>query len=967
MSVYVRLLIVVFCLGVAVQAPVASDNPAQPHRETKQKPNIDPITTIDTLNRLASAHVELDKCADAQPLLEEVRTKSDQYNYPAGKAEALLLLSQCQNKNDNHALALNTANEALSLWQSVADNRGVVRAHLQIGQYQMAQTMLVEATQSFQTALEDAGNLGDAKLQAESLVYLGYVGFRKGAWQEVFAFLASAQQLIDGDAEPYLMGQITGGFADASLETGLADVGLQKFTETLEYYRLANSPEGIAGTLWGIGKAHYILGEYPQALAKFQEALASAESSDLTRWIAQTLEYLGRTNEKMGQHEQALEQFEKALGLYMKMGNPMEVARVRAFMGQVYQAQGKLDKAGDLYKEALKTFDVLNDQVNRSATFFGLGKLEMQRGNYDSAEGYFRQSIEITENIRRMSTSRDLTAAFSATVHDRYEQYIECLMHRNDKQAAVQAFELSESERARSLVEFLRGTETNLLANLDPELARREKSLRQLLRAKEDSRVALLTTQYKKADLESLDTELAKLDDEYKSVTMAISRRYPAYDQITQPRSWDLGRIQEKVISDDDTLLLEYLIGVDKSYVWVVTRSSFTSHEISGDIGTAAEAAYNLLKESKTDNENELTQATQTLAQMILAPVADQLNKRRIIVIADGALNYIPFQILSSTSSNGEPLVAQHEIINAPSASILGELREQAAGREARSKLLAAFGDPVIARRQDDNSKPGDHVTLGNALRDIELDGDKFDPADAGDLFYAEREINNLRDIASPEKTFAATGYAANRNQLFSMDLSQYAILHFATHGFLDPKRPEHSGLLLSMLDEQGKDQKGFIELQDVYSLRAPVDLVVMSACRTALGKDVRGEGLVGLTRGFMYAGATTVVASLWKVDDEATAELMKRFYIEMLQNRKTPDEALRIAQNSIRQIPRWRAPHYWAGFILQGEYRYVVNSERSWRRYSTLIVIGIMGVLLVSAVGWYRYRVGAVSSAWKK
>ena len=306
----------------------------------------------------------------------------------------------------------------------------------------------------------------------------------------------------------------------------------------------------------------------------------------------------------------------------------------------------------------------------------------------------------------------------------------------------------------------------------------------------------------------------------------------------------------------------------------------------------------------------------------------------------------------------------------------MGELREKAAGRGARSKLLAAFGNPVIDRSQRNDNKPTEQVAfaetqsaehLRNALRDIELNGDKFDPAVVSDLFYAEREINNLRDIASPAKTYAATGYAANRNQLFSIDLSQYAILHFATHGFFDLKHPEHSGLLLSTLDEQGKDQKGFIELQDVYSLRAPVDLVVMSACQTALGQDVRGEGLVGLTRGFMYAGATTVVASLWKVDDEATAELMKRFYTEMLENQKTPDEALRIAQNSIRQTPGWSAPHFWAGFTLQGEYRYVVNSERGWRRYSTLIVIGILVALFVSAAVYYRYRVGAVSSAIKR
>jgi len=160
------------------------------------------------------------------------------------------------------------------------------------------------------------------------------------------------------------------------------------------------------------------------------------------------------------------------------------------------------------------------------------------------------------------------------------------------------------------------------------------------------------------------------------------------------------------------------------------------------------------------------------------------------------------------------------------------------------------------------------------------------------------------------------------------------------------------------MVDDQGNQQKGFISLQDVYSLRAPVDLVVLSACRSGLGREIRGEGLVGLTRGFMYAGATTVVASLWKVDDEATSELMKRFYIEMLQNKKTPGEALRIAQNSIREKPEWSAPHFWAGFTLQGEYKYVVHSKPGWRRYSVLIVIGLLMIVSVTVIGLYRYRV---------
>jgi CHAT domain-containing protein len=931
----------------------------------------DPVTKVDTLNGLASAHLAVNNYREAQPFLEEAGKISAQNNYPAGKAEALLLLSQCQNE-ENHAVARDTATEALSLWQGIGNERGAARSHISIGVYHFAEMNLVEAAQDFQSALDLATKIGDPALQAEALVYLGYVEHRKGAWQEVFSFMKRAEELIDKEAELYLMGRITAGYAEAFIETGLPEVGLQKYEEALTYYRDTNTPRPLVSMSWGIGKAQFILGKYPEALSRLQQTLAAAEERDLKNWKAQCHEYLARTYAAMNQPAEAFAHYEMALPLYQKLGNPMEEARVLALIGQLYQTQEKLDEALPFYQRALQTFDALNDPVNQSVTLFAMGQLEMKRGNFETAENYLRQSIETTERIRSRSATRDLTSAFSATVHDRYLQYIQCLMRRNDRQAAVQAFEISESARARSLAEFLRSTDTNLLTRWDPALANQEKSLRHLIRAKKDFRVTLISKEDKKAELEKLDSELAQLDEQYKSLSATISQRYPAYDQITQPRGWDLARIQNEVINDDDTILLEYILGTDKSYVWAITRNSFNSHEITGEVAKAAETVYNLSKEPAKDG-NQLTQAAQTLSQMVLSPVAGQLNKRRLIVIADGALNYIPFQMLPSPSSNSEPLVAQHEIINAPSASILGELREEAAGRGVRSKVLAAFGNPALHRRNGDAKDalasaktPATDNALHYALRDIELNGDDFDDSAIGELFFAEREIANLRDIASPEKTFAVTGYDATRDQLFSMDISQYAILHFATHGLLDPKRPEYSALVLSTVDRQGKERKGLIGVQDVYSLRAPVDLVVLSACRTGLGKDIRGEGLVGLTRGFMYAGATTVVASLWKVDDAATAELMKRFYSEMLQNHKTPDEALRIAQNSIRQIPEWSAPHYWAGFTLQGEYQYVVNSERGWRRYSTLIVIGLVMIVLVSVAGWYRYRVRAAYSALK-
>ena len=925
----------------------------------------DSATRVDTLNGLATAYLAVNKYQEAQPLLEQARKITEQSNYPAGKAEALLLLSECQNYA-NHAEALNTSGEALRLWQNIGDDRGQMRTHVAMGNYYLAQANLIESEQEFHSALDLATKMGDLPLQAQALVYLGYVEYGKGAWQEVFTFMKRAEALIDKDAEHYLMGRISTGFAEAYIETGLPEDGLKKYEEALEYYRKTNVPRPVAISSWGIGKAQYVLGRYPEALSTLQETLAQAEFYKFPSLEAQSHDYLGRTYAALNQQKQATDHFEMALVMYGKLGNPMERARVWARIGQLYQTQGKLDEAQKFYQQALQTFYALNDGIDQSATLFAMGQLETKRGNFDIAENHFRQSIETTDSVRRRSTSRDLAAAFSATVHDRYLEYIQCLMRRNDKQAAARAFEISESERARSLAEFLRSTETNLLASLDPELANQEKSLRHVIRAKEDNRVSLVGQKTKeKADLEKIDAELAQLELElaqleaqYKSVSATISQRYPKYDQITRPRGWDLARIQQQVLNDDDTVLLEYVLGTDKSYVWAITRDSFTAHEITGDVGKAAETVYNLSKDPAKGHENELTQATRVLSDMVLSPVASHLNKRRIIVIADGALHYIPFQMLPSPSSNAEPLVVQHDIINAPSASILGELREEVAGRGVRSKVLAAFGNPALGPAQQS-------AKASQQLRAIDVSGDNFDLSTIGQLFFAEREINSLREIATPAATFTATGFAANRKQLFSMDFSQYAILHFATHGLLDPTRPEHSGILLSMIDDQGKKQEGFITLQDVYTLRAPVDLVVLSACRTGLGKEIRGEGLVGLTRGFMYAGATTVVASLWKVDDEATAELMKRFYTEMLQNRKTPDEALRIAQDSIRQIPRWSAPHNWAGFTLQGEYQYVVNSKRGWRRYSTLIVIGLVGIVLVSAGGFYRYRLRA--SAVKK
>ncbi len=205
---------------------------------------------------------------------------------------------------------------------------------------------------------------------------------------------------------------------------------------------------------------------------------------------------------------------------------------------------------------------------------------------------------------------------------------------------------------------------------------------------------------------------------------------------------------------------------------------------------------------------------------------------------------------------------------------------------------------------------------------------------------------------------YKATGFEANRDAAMKPGLADYRIVHFATHGLMNAKHPELSGIVLSLVDENGNSQNGFLRLHDIYNMKLPVDLVVLSACNTGLGKDVRGEGLIGLTRGFMYAGASSVVASLWKVDDEATAELMKHFYFQMLQQGLSPAAALRKAQLEMSKQKRWQSPYYWSGFTIQGQY---VQSQRPTRASAiTKTATAGLGVaiLFVAFMGWKQRRI---------
>lgn len=898
----------------------------------------------------------------------------------ATRARELLTLSDKQNFED-HSLALQTAQQSLDLWQSLGDNTGVAQALAQIARCYHALSNFAEASQNYQDALLLWRQQDKVREQAETLIQLGYVEEGRGDWLNTISYLTQAQALINEQTDPDLMGRISSGLAGVFNDNGMPETALLQYQRALNYFRLTPDPRDDARMTMAIGYTYLLLGDHRSSLSNLEEALASFKPGSLD--AAECHEYIAQLEWSTGEFAGALRHLEPSLKIYENANNPRQAARVRALIGQTYSQQGMTQRARASYVAALGIFRRITDKVSEAAVCFALGRLELNAHNFDAAEDYLKQSIADTENIRNTSASRDLTTAISASVHDRYAAYIDCLIRKHklnpSKALDVVAFQASELVRARSLAEFLRETQTRPLPGLDPRLAEQDRFLRLSIRAKLDQRIALLSKDHKQEELNQLETTLAGLNHQHQQLTEKIRGINPLYSAFNQVRTHSLEDIQRSVIEDDKTVLLEYLLGKDASYVWLITRNDLQVYELPGEklITEATQKVYDLLsKEPDTNTESRLQGATNELAQMILAPLADRLQAQKLLVVADGALNYIPFQLLPDPSHGNEPLISRYEIVNAPSASILKQLREEKQQRRPPAKLLAAFGDPAFPSDYAQTTQPEIRIAALNpneatpwrrALRDIEVKGDSFDVGNIKSLLYTRIELNNLRAIAGAD-SLIATGFDASRKTLENTDLTKYAILHLATHGILDPKRPELSGFFLSMVDASQHELDGFMTVQDVYSLNAPVDLVVLSACRTALGKDVRGEGLIGLTRGFMHAGASSVAASLWKVDDEATAELMKEFYANMLQKGMTPGTALRAAQNTIRGNSPWQSPHFWAAFTIQGEYKETIKVAPARGASQTVqmsVGAGLL-LLLVAGIGWGYWRRRGMRAAGK-
>ncbi len=922
---------------------------------------------------------------------EQLLVFSRQFKLRAKEGIALGNLGISQSGLNHPDKAIEYQEQALAIKYELKDLHGQANILLNLGNSYLFLSRYEKAIECYGRGLAINREMRDRAGEAMMLRNLGIANREMNRTETAIGYYEQALS-IHHDLKN------RAGEAQTFTSLGTAYYSLGRFEKAIEYFeqsvainREVKSRQPEANSLNNLGVTYQALNRYEKSIEYVEQALAIFRELKLRRYEGQALGNLGLAHNSMGQYEKAIEYYEQALLIAREGKNRSTEGRNLGNLGLAYKSLSHYEKAIEYFERSLAVAREVKDREGEQQTLSNSGETYLLLGRFDDAARYLEQSVliaredkaraneasalnqlavaeskrgnllrartlveqslGIAESLRTDLVSAESRASFLASVQSSYQLYTDLLMrqHRAEPNKGFDALavETSERQRARSLLDLLGEARADMRQGVDATLIERERTLAKQLN---DKARATAGTQ----EAAALKLEISQLETDLERAQAAIRKASPRYAALTQPQPLKLREIQSQL--DADTLLLEYALGEDRSYLWAITSDSLSTYELPKGalIDKNARQVYELLTARSTTSRSEsapqrqlritqaeanLPAAAQSLSQMLLSPVASQLGNKRLVIVADGALQYIPFAVLPDpVVGKNQPVIVNHEVVSLPSASALAIQRAELAGRQPAPKMLAVIADPVFDRSDERfkslaleaNDNQQAQTIASDDARSIEHLAEKSDDK-AGTttrrlviprLPYTHQEATRLLALTPKTSSFGATDFQASRETVLKGDLAQYRYVHFATHGLLDSERPGLSSLVLSMVDAQGKSQDGFLRANDIYNLKLHAELVVLSACQTGLGKEIKGEGLVGLTRGFMYAGAARVVVSLWSVNDKATADLMTKFYEKMLKQRERPAAALRAAQVEMWRQKQWQSPYYWAAFTMQGEWK---------------------------------------------
>ena len=882
--------------------------------------------------------------------------------------------------------ALEKHQQAVQLFHDAGDGDTECVALSELGGVYQYSGRLPEALKTYQQMLELSRNLGIRFHEATCLTNIGATHKLAGEQQIAIEFYEKAlviqREIKDQTTELLTLSDLSNTY----FQMGNPQKAIEIMTQAYDLAQSRHVDREIVRALNDLAATYDTLGEYETAIGYYSKALEIARKNKFThseanlannlgyvylmtrdyakgseilkqaieisrrygyQYIeASSLTSLGVIYRRMGDLPQALSHYLQALELHKKISSPIIQASTFNNIGRLYHLTKEYPKATEAIQTALRLGQQTGDIETQIRALGNLGPLQKDQHQFLEAKTTLEEGIRLVELLRQNTASPQTRAAYFATVQTLYGSYIEVLAQLDQEQPqagyAQLAFQVAEGSRARSFVELLRENQLDLRQGVRSELLTEEQTLQRQLSEKIINLRKLTSTSQSADKISAGEKEVQDCLNQLDQVQTKIRTENPKYSSVFQSRPLSIEEIQQQIL-DPDTVLLEYLLGEKQSYLWVVSQTSVKTYQLPErkNIELVARRVYDALSANPAAEtsgtasaQSTIDESAQALSQMILAPAAAELGGKRLLVVSDGILQYIPLGVLplapaaSESQAAPAPLVTTNEILYLPSISAIPVLRKDSDHRKLASKKLAVFADPVFTSTDNRLKKelartkknPPEQVAASasahQGLRDFPGD------TSLGRLSFSRQEAIDITTGLSPKDFKLALDFETSRDTALHLPFHDYQVIHFATHGLLNSQNPELSGIVLSLVNDQGADVDGFLRVADLINLKIPVELVVLSACRTGLGKEVRGEGLVGLTRAFMYAGASRVVASLWKVDDKATAVFMKEFYRAMFQEHQRPAAALRTAQLALMKNPRFRSPFYWAAFTLQGEWR---------------------------------------------
>jgi CHAT domain-containing protein/Tfp pilus assembly protein PilF len=826
---------------------------------------------------------------------------------PYDQAFVLEALGNAYLSKPDPEAAMRTFQKALPLALESGDLVRKTRVTMGLGCSQLHGGRPSEAAVTLEKALALSRSFGDREGEAATEHNLAASYHRKGQLQkavDIYQRLISSASTNEAAIQHYNLGSLY-------LELGHPEKALENYELSLQAYRRAGQRGKEVDALIGIGSVRQRMGEPQAALAFFEQA---RKSSPEESW--KVFHYLGVAQYAAGKAQEALSSLQRALELSRASRTPVAEAATQLALGSAYHTLGNLEFAAKHLEQVIDLGSTIESPSILAPALLRHALVESDRGRLAEARNDAERALEIVESTRRNIAGQQIRTSFFAQRRSFYEFYIDLLMrldqlHPGNGYRAL-AVEASERARARGLLDLLAEGRIDVSDGMDPELRHQEALLAdELSRVQSELRAGNSTPER----IKKLRDELGQLDERRERLEWEIRARNKRYAQVRYPAPLKLKEIQGLVL-DEHTALLEFVLGERRSFLFAITRGEVRVFELpaADEIARLVRRMRPAVEKESFASRGSYVESALQLYQALLAPASEFLaDKSDLLIVPDGVLFYLPFEALLTEPAGDRKyrdlpfLLHRHSIAYIPSASVLGGLREPRQEPLPTSrKEVAAFAPFAV---------PGNSMAKRGAVSKAALDPEtktwSFDP-----LPGSEREVSAIAALY-PGAAVSFSGGEADEETVTRPDVATARRLHFATHARIDERYPEYSALVLMAHGHAD----GLLQVHEIFNLKLSSDLAVLSACQTALGKEVTGEGLVGLTRAFFYAGVPSLVVSLWNVTDGPTPELMLDFYKNLTQL-KEKAKALQNAKVAMVARGSFAHPSYWAPFILIGEPR---------------------------------------------